>query len=185
MRVFDILASCMLIIVLIPLFLIISLIIFLSFDGPILHFSKRVGRFNENFMMPKFRTMKLSSPDIATHLLENPEKFVTPIGSILRRYSLDELPQLYSIFVGRMSFVGPRPALHNQEDLIELRTSLNIHKIRPGLTGLAQINGRDEISIDKKVELDYYYLQNKSFLLDLKIIFLTFFKVFKKSNISH
>jgi len=185
MRVFDILASCMLIIVLIPLFLIISLIIFLSFDGPILHFSKRVGRFNENFMMPKFRTMKLSSPDIATHLLENPEKFVTPIGSILRRYSLDELPQLYSIFVGRMSFVGPRPALHNQEDLIELRTSLNIHKIRPGLTGLAQINGRDEISIKRKVELDYEYSLNKSFFFDLGILIRTFSKVTKKNNITH
>ena len=185
MRIFDILVSSMLIIVLMPIFLIIGLIIFLSFDGPILHFSKRVGRFNENFMMPKFRTMKLASPDIATHLLENPEKFVTPIGSILRRYNLDELPQLFSIFVGNMSFVGPRPALHNQDDLINLRTSLGIDKIKPGLTGWAQINGRDSNTIKRKVELDYEYLLKKSFLLNMRIILITFFSVLAKKNISH
>ena len=129
--------------------------------------------------------MKKHTPNVATDLLKNPEKYILFSGKIIRKFSLDELPNLINILKGDMNFVGPRPALPSQVELNIKREQLGIHKLKPGITGWAQINGRDEISIDKKVELDYYYLQNKSFLLDLKIIFLTFFKVFKKSNISH
>ncbi len=135
--------------------------------------------------MPKFRTMKIDTPQLATHLLTNPEKYLTSIGPILRKLSLDELPQLYSVLVGDMSFVGPRPALFNQTDLIELRTSKSVDTLRPGITGWAQINGRDEIPIPLKVQLDEFYLKNQSIYLDVKIIFMTAFKVFFMKNISH
>jgi len=135
--------------------------------------------------MPKFRTMRTETPAVATHLLKNPEVYLTPVGSFLRRFSLDELPQLWSILKGDMSFVGPRPALYNQGDLIELRTRKKIHMLIPGITGWAQVNGRDELPIPVKVEFDDYYMKNKSFTLDLKILWITFVKVLKKEGIRH
>jgi len=168
----------------IPLFL-IYLAIRLTSEGPALHWSKRIGQNNKIFLMPKFRSMNLEAPQVATHLLQNPEQYLTPVGRIIRKTSLDELPQLYSVLKGDMSIVGPRPALFNQEDLKNLRTSYGIEKLRPGITGWAQVNGRDEIPLSKKVEYDFYYLQNQSILLDLKIILLTAIKVFKTEGISH
>ena len=153
--------------------------------GPILHWSNRVGRSNTNFKMPKFRTMKVGTPAVATHLLSDSGKYLTPVGSFLRKSSLDELPQLWSIFVGDMSFVGPRPALFNQHDLIALRTQYGIDKLAPGLTGWAQVNGRDELSIPIKVQYDLEYLQRQSFWFDMKILGLTFVKVVRRSGISH
>jgi len=135
--------------------------------------------------MPKFRTMRTDTPAVATHLLKNPEAYLTPVGSFLRKFSLDELPQLWSILKGDMSFVGPRPALHNQDDLKELRTRRNIHTLIPGITGWAQVNGRDELPIPVKVEFDDYYMKNKSFILDLKILWMTFVKVLKTEGIRH
>ncbi|MBT6011552.1 MAG: sugar transferase, partial [Candidatus Marinimicrobia bacterium] len=147
--------------------------------------SDRVGLYNKIFRMPKFRTMKLGTPNIATHLLSNHEAYRTAIGSFLRKYSLDELPQLFSIVLGDMSFVGPRPALFNQDDLIELRTVKGIHNYTPGLTGWAQINGRDEIPVVKKVEYDYEYILNQNFWYDMSILWITFSKVVLKSDVSH
>ena len=144
-----------------------------------------MGRNNKTFKMPKFRTMRLNTPDIATHLIENADQFVTPIGRILRKTSLDELPQLWSILKGDMAFVGPRPALHNQDDLITLRTQKGIHRLTPGVTGWAQIHGRDDLPIPEKVEMDFYYIRNRSTALDLNIIWRTFFTVFKSKGISH
>ena len=140
---------------------------------------------NTIFKMPKFRTMKIDAPPVATHLLSNPDHHLTPIGKLLRKSSLDELPQLLSILKGDMSFVGPRPALFNQHDLVELRTKKGVHSLTPGLTGWAQINGRDELPIPLKVEFDEYYLENRSFLLDMKILFMTFFKVLRREGIQH
>ena len=164
---------------------IIAILVGLTSPGPVLYWSDRVGRHNKIFRMPKFRTMRVGTPALATHLLANPEEFLTPIGSFLRRSSLDELPQLWNILVGEMSFVGPRPALFNQDDLILLRNSYGVDKVRPGLTGWAQINGRDDLPIPKKVQLDVEYVQRQSFLFDLKIFFLTFLKVFQRDGIAH
>jgi len=163
----------------------IGLLVRLTSRGPALYWSDRVGRNNVIYRMPKFRSMLLDTPAVATHLLDNPQKFLTPIGSFLRKSSLDELPQLWSIVKGHMSFVGPRPALFNQEDLIELRSRNGVDALLPGLTGWAQVNGRDELPIPKKVALDIYYLHNQSFFLDIRIILMTVFKVIKKDNVTH
>jgi O-antigen biosynthesis protein WbqP len=157
----------------------------LSSRGPILYWSERVGRDNTLFRMPKFRSMKVGTPTVATHLLRDPGSCLTPVGSFLRRSSLDELPQLWSILKGDMSFVGPRPALYNQHDLIELRTRCGVHRLRPGLTGWAQVNGRDELPIPQKVALDLVYLQRQSLLFDAKIMLLTALRVVQRSGVSH
>ena len=157
----------------------------LTSPGPVLYWSDRIGRHNRLFKMPKFRSMRIDTPAVATHLLSNPEQWLTPIGSFLRRSSLDELPQLWSIFKGDMSFVGPRPALFNQDDLMALRTEKGVHTLVPGLTGWAQINGRDELSITQKVEFDYEYLKNQSTLFDIKILWLTALRVIKRDSVSH
>jgi len=153
--------------------------------GPVLYWSSRVGRNNKIFTMPKFRTMQVDTPAVATHLLEDPDQYLTPIGSFLRKTSLDELPQLWSILKGDMSFVGPRPALFNQNDLIALRTQYGVHKLVPGLTGWAQINGRDELPVPEKVALDVEYLHHRSFWFDMKILVLTVIKVIKRDNVTH
>ncbi|MGB5229887.1 MAG: sugar transferase, partial [Desulfoprunum sp.] len=168
-RIFDSLAALAALLVLAMPMLAIAVAIKLTSTGPVLYWSDRVGRNNRIFRMPKFRTMRTDTPAVATHLLGDPDRYVTSIGKLLRKTSLDELPQLISIIKGDMSFVGPRPALFNQDDLIELRTSKGIHRLTPGLTGWAQINGRDELPIPVKVEFDQYYLLNRSMLLDLKI----------------
>lgn len=165
--------------------IIISTILLITQGTPIIFWSERVGKNNKLFKMPKFRSMKKNVPMIATHLLEKPESKITAIGKVLRKYSLDELPQIISLFQGNMTIVGPRPALFNQYDLIKLREEKNIHTILPGITGLAQINGRDSISLEEKVGYDYIYFVNKSFFYDLKIIFLTIFKIIKSKDISH
>lgn len=184
-RTFDLtLAILASLVLLVPIGL-VSLFVKLTSQGPIVYWSDRVGRGNKIFKMPKFRTMQIDTPAVATHLLSNPEQFLTPIGSFLRRSSLDELPQLWSILRGDMSFVGPRPALFNQDDLIALRTRYGVDQVTPGLTGWAQINGRDELPIPEKVQLDVEYMQRQSFWFDLKIIFLTFLKVLKKDGITH
>lgn len=184
-RIFDLtLAILAALVLLVPIGL-VSLFVKLTSQGPIVYWSDRVGRDNKIFKMPKFRTMRIDTPAVATHLLSNPEQFLTPIGSFLRRSSLDELPQLWSILCGDMSFVGPRPALFNQDDLIALRTRYGVDQMTPGLTGWAQINGRDELPIPEKVQLDVEYMQRKSFCFDLKIIVLTFLKVLKKDGIAH
>jgi O-antigen biosynthesis protein WbqP len=166
-------------------FLIIALLVIVTSPGPVIHWSKRIGKNNQHFLMPKFRTMRIDTPQVATHLLANGENYLTPIGSFLRKSSLDEIPQLYSVLIGQMNLVGPRPALYNQEDLIELRTKLGIHQIAPGVTGWAQINGRDELPIPVKVEFDRAYLEKRNLLFDIKIIVLTIYKVVKRSGIQH
>lgn len=184
-RVFDLaLAAAVGLIVLVPV-LLVAVAVRVTSTGPVLYWSKRVGRNNTLFKMPKFRSMRADTPAVATHLLPNPEAYLTPIGSFLRKSSLDELPQLWSILRGDMSFVGPRPALFNQYDLIELRNQARVSELVPGLTGWAQINGRDELPIPQKVKLDIEYLQKKSFWLDLKIIWLTGIKVLKRDNVTH
>ena len=184
-RLMDIaLAAVAVLLLLIPLVL-VAIAVRLTSPGPVLYWSDRVGRNNTIFRMPKFRSMRVGTPAVATHLLSNPESHLTPIGSFLRKSSLDELPQLWSIVVGDMSFVGPRPALFNQNDLIALRTQCGVHQLVPGLTGWAQINGRDELPIPQKVELDVEYLRRKSLLFDLKILFLTFWRVIMRSGITH
>ena len=184
-RIFDfILALFALLILLLPIVVIIFLVKFTSV-GPVVYWSDRIGRRNRIFRMPKFRTMKVDTPAIATHLLPDPKQFLTPIGSFLRKSSLDELPQLWSIIKGDMSFVGPRPALFNQDDLIALRTEFGVESLRPGLTGWAQINGRDELPIVEKVKLDVEYLQRQSFFWDIRIIFLTFLKVVGRDGVTH
>lgn len=165
--------------------LIVALAVRFTSSGPILYWSDRVGRNNSNFKMPKFRTMRTDTPAVATHLLGEPDRWLTPIGKFLRKSSLDELPQLLSILTGDMSIVGPRPALFNQDDLIALRTKKGVHQLIPGLTGWAQVNGRDELPIPIKVEFDEWYLRNSSFMLDLKIIMMTFIKVLKKEGVTH
>ena len=166
-------------------FLIIAVLVRVTSSGSVIYWSTRMGRNNKTFKMPKFRTMRLNTPDIATHLIENADQFVTPIGKFLRKTSLDEIPQLWSIIKGDMAFVGPRPALYNQDDLIALRTQKGIHQLTPGITGWAQIKGRDELPIPEKVEMDFYYIRNRSNSLDLKIIWHTFFAVFKSKGITH
>lgn len=184
-RLFDLFLSALLLIVFAIPMLTVALLIRLTSKGPIFHWSKRIGQDNAIFLMPKFRSMRVDTPQIATHLLSDPRSFLTPIGGFLRKSSLDELPQLFSVLAGHMSFVGPRPALFNQEDLIELRTQKSVHLLKPGITGWAQVNGRDELPIPRKVEFDEYYLQNHSFFLDLKIMCFTFFKVFKADGVHH
>ena len=184
-RVFDLLLATFATVVLIIPVIIVALMVRLTSKGPALYWSDRVGRHNRIFRMPKFRSMQIGTPAVATHLLAKPEAYLTPIGSFLRKSSLDELPQLWSILKGDMSFVGPRPALFNQHDLIELRTCAGVHALLPGLTGWAQINGRDELPIPQKVMLDVEYLKKKSFYLDIKIIFLTAMKVLRRDNVTH
>jgi O-antigen biosynthesis protein WbqP len=184
-RAFDLLlASGALLVLALPLML-VALAVRLTSPGPALYWSDRVGRGNRIFKMPKFRSMRTDTPAVATHLLENPGQWLTPIGSFLRKSSLDELPQLWSIFRGDMSFVGPRPALFNQHDLIALRQERGVHQLMPGLTGWAQINGRDELPIPQKVQLDEEYLQRRSFLFDLKILWLTAIKVKARDGVAH
>lgn len=163
----------------------VAITVKMTSKGPVLYWSDRVGRNNQIFRMPKFRSMQIGTPAVATHLLSNPDAYLTSIGSFLRKSSLDELPQLWSIFKGDMSFVGPRPALFNQHDLIALRTQAGVHRLTPGLTGWAQINGRDELPIPQKVKLDMEYLRRQSLLFDIKIIFLTGWKVIQRDNVSH
>jgi O-antigen biosynthesis protein WbqP len=184
-RVFDlILAFLVGLLFLIP-FLSVAAAVALTSSGPVLYWSDRVGRNNRIFRMPKFRSMQVDTPAVATHLLSNPDTYLTPIGSFLRKSSLDELPQLWSILMGDMSFVGPRPALFNQQDLIELRTKAGVHTLMPGLTGWAQINGRDELPIPQKVALDVEYLHRRSVIFDTYIIFMTAMKVIRRDGIVH
>lgn len=182
-RLIDILLAAILLAVLGLPILCIALAIKLASRGPVLHISTRVGRGNQPFRMPKFRTMRTDTPQLATHLLPDPEQWITPLGAWLRKTSLDELPQLWSIFRGDMSFVGPRPALFNQNDLIELRTWKGVDRISPGLTGWAQINGRDTLSIEEKTTLDKYYLQHQSLRMDTLIIWRTAFKALRCDDI--
>ena len=184
-RVFDICLSFLALLVLALPIVIVALLVKLTSQGPILYWSDRVGRYNAVFRMPKFRTMLVDTPAVATHLLNDPKRYLTSIGSFLRKTSLDELPQLWSIVKGDMSFVGPRPALFNQNDLIALRTQRGVERLLPGLTGWAQINGRDELPIPQKVALDVEYLHRKSFGLDLKIIWLTAFRVLRRDGVAH
>lgn len=184
-RLFDIVVALAGLVVLAPFLAAIAVAVRLDSKGPALHWSKRVGRDNVIFPMPKFRTMRTDTPDVATHLLEDPAKWVTPLGAALRRTSLDELPQLWSVLIGQMSLVGPRPALFNQDDLVALRTEAGVHRLRPGVTGWAQINGRDEIPIPRKVRLDAEYLARRSFVLDLKIIFGTLAAALSGRGVSH
>ena len=184
-RVFDLsLALCAAMILALPIVL-VAVAVHLTSPGPALYWSNRVGRNNKIFRMPKFRSMRIGTPAVATHLLSDPKAHLTPIGSFLRKSSLDELPQLWSILVGDMSFVGPRPALFNQDDLIALRTEYGVHTLVPGLTGWAQVNGRDELPIPQKVALDTEYLMNRSLWLDIRILWLTFVKVLRSDGVSH
>ncbi|MDP9916405.1 O-antigen biosynthesis protein WbqP [Variovorax boronicumulans] len=184
-RFFDFfLAIVVTAIFLLPL-VIVALAVFVTSRGPVLYWSDRVGRNNRIFKMPKFRSMRVGTPAMATHLLSEPGQYLTPIGSFLRKSSLDELPQLWSIFVGDMSFVGPRPALFNQQDLIGLRAQYGVHVLLPGLTGWAQVNGRDELPVPAKVQLDVEYLQRRSFWFDIRILWLTFVKVLRREGVTH
>jgi len=184
-RVFDLVVSFFSIIIFsLPLGL-MALLVKLDSKGPVLYWSDRVGKSNMIFRMPKFRTMQVGTPAVATHLLSESDKYLTPVGSFLRKSSLDELPQLWSILIGDMSFVGPRPALFNQDDLIALRTQYRIDQLVPGLTGWAQVNGRDELSILDKVQYEVEYLQKQSFWFDMKILSLTFLKVVRRAGVSH
>ena len=184
-RVFDLFAGVMLLLSLVTILLFIVIAIRLTSKGPSLYWSDRVGKNNKIFKMPKFRSMLIDTPDVATHLLDNPDACLSPIGGFLRRSSLDELPQLFSVLKGDMSFVGPRPALYNQDDLIALRTEKGVDKLLPGITGWAQVNGRDELSIPDKVALDVEYLNRQSFWFDIKILWMTFLKVVKRDGVSH
>ena len=184
-RIFDVLSVLIIVVIITTLLLIIVLLIKITSKGSILFWSKRIGVNNKIFLMPKFRTMREDTPEVATHLLKDPDQFLTSIGPFLRRTSLDEIPQLYSVLLGDMSLVGPRPALFNQEDLINLRTEKGIHKLKPGITGWAQVNGRDEITIPEKVRLEEEYLDKMSWKMDMRIIGLTFIKVLKKDSVIH
>lgn len=184
-RVFDLVLAALAASVLLWPMLVIALAVRLSSPGPALYWSSRVGRNNQLFKMPKFRSMRLDTPVVATHLLGSPESYLTPIGSFLRKSSLDELPQLWCIFRGDMSFVGPRPALYNQADLIEMRTQYGVEVLRPGLTGLAQISGRDELPIPQKVKFDVEYLKSHSLVGDIEILFRTAVKVLRRDGVTH
>lgn len=182
-RIFDILSSLIAIILFSPILLALAIIVKCTSQGPVLFKQRRIGKDNVEFMIYKFRTMRIDTPNVATHLLKNPEQYITPIGKFMRKTSLDELPQLFNILKGEMSVVGPRPALYNQYDLIEMRTNANVHTVRPGLTGLAQVSGRDELENEQKVHFDQQYVQKQSFFFDLKLIFLTVVKVFKSEGV--
>ncbi len=184
-RFFDLALACVAAVLLVLPIAVVAVAVRMTSPGPALYWSDRVGRQNRIFKMPKFRSMRIDTPAVATHLLQNPDQWLTPIGSFLRRSSLDELPQLWSILRGDMSFVGPRPALFNQDDLIALRTEKNVHELVPGLTGWAQVNGRDELPIPQKVELDAEYLRRQSFIFDLKILWMTILKVISRDGVSH
>jgi len=184
-RIFDLVLGFFAVILLVVPILFVALLVKLTSTGPALYWSDRLGKDNKVFKMPKFRSMRIDTPAVATHLLQNPGQWLTPIGSFLRKTSLDELPQLWSILKGDMSFVGPRPALYNQEDLIALRTEKGVHELVPGLTGWAQVNGRDELPVEQKVELDVEYLNKRSFLFDLKILWMTSLKVLSRDGVSH
>jgi O-antigen biosynthesis protein WbqP len=184
-RVFDLfLAAVASLLLLIPCVL-VAVLVGITSKGPILYWSDRVGRENRIFKMPKFRSMRVGTPAVATHLLSDPSSYLTPIGSFLRKSSLDELPQLWSIIKGDMSFVGPRPALYNQNDLIELRTQYGVDKLVPGLTGWAQVNGRDELPIPQKVAFDSEYLQKQSIVFDIRILWMTALKVIMRADVTH
>ena len=184
-RIFDLLLGVAILVLLVVPMLLIVIAVRLSSKGPALYWSDRVGVNNEIFKMPKFRSMLTDTPALATHLLDNPEVYLSPIGGFLRLSSLDELPQLFSVLKGDMSFVGPRPALFNQDDLITLRTEKGVDKLLPGITGWAQVNGRDELSIPDKVALDVEYLNRQSFWFDIKILWMTFLKVINRDGVSH
>ena len=184
-RAADLALALLLTVVLSPVVVLTALLIKSTSRGPVLFWSDRVGRDNVTFRMPKFRTMRIGTPVLATHLLDDAAAFLTPVGSFLRTTSLDEIPQLWSIVVGDMSFVGPRPALFNQDDLIALRTEAGVHRLVPGLTGWAQINGRDELSIVEKVRLDSEYLLRRSCFFDLKVLWLTCVRVLRRDDIAH
>lgn len=184
-RLFDLLLGLLALAVLLLPLLLVALLVRFTSPGPVLYWSDRVGRHNRIFKMPKFRSMRVGTPAVATHLLTDPRGYLTPVGSFLRKSSLDELPQLWSILKGDMSFVGPRPALYNQDDLIALRTEAGVHELVPGLTGWAQVNGRDELPIPQKVALDAEYLRRRSLAFDCHIIWLTFLKVVQRDGVSH
>ena len=184
-RTFDLLLGIVALVVFTLPLVFVAIAVRLTSVGPVLYWSDRVGRNNRIFRMPKFRSMRVDTPAVATHLLEDPARWLTPIGSFLRKSSLDELPQLWSILRGDMSFVGPRPALFNQDDLIALRTKAGVHILVPGLTGWAQVNGRDDMPIPAKVKFDTEYLEQKSFGFDLKILWTTFLKVIQRDGVSH
>ena len=184
-RTFDLLLGVAILVLLVAPLLLISIAVSLSSKGPALYWSDRIGKNNKIFKMPKFRSMRIDTHAVATHLLNNPDSYLSPIGGFLRRSSLDELPQLFSVLKGDMSFVGPRPALYNQDDLIALRTEKGVDKLLPGITGWAQVNGRDELSIPDKVALDVEYLNRQSFWFDMKILWMTFLKVIKRDGVSH
>lgn len=184
-RLFDFFIALLVSLILLPLLIFIYFLVIFSSNGPALYWSERVGKNNQLFSMPKFRSMRVNTPAVATHLLENPDCYLTPVGRFLRKTSIDELPQLWSILRGDMSLVGPRPALFNQDDLIQMRTTLGIQTLLPGLTGWAQVHGRDELNITSKVDLDYEYLLNQSLKLDVYILWLTFIKVIFSEGVSH
>lgn len=184
-RLFDLALGVLATVILLWPIVIVALLVRLTSPGPAFYWSDRVGRHNKIFRMPKFRSMRIETPAVATHLLQNPDQWLTPIGSFLRKSSLDELPQLWSILKGDMSFVGPRPSLFNQDDLIALRTEKGIDELVPGLTGWAQVNGRDDLPIPQKVQLDAEYLQQQNFLFDLKILWMTALKVLARDGVSH
>ena len=184
-QIFDLFASVILLLSLVIVALFIAIAIRLTSKGPVLYWSERIGKNNKIFKMPKFRSMLSGTPAVATHILDNPDSYLSPIGSFLRSSSLDELPQLFSVLRGDMSFVGPRPALYNQDDLITLRTQKGVDRLLPGITGWAQVNGRDELSIPDKVALDVEYLNRQSFWFDMKILWMTFLKVIKRDGVSH
>ena len=184
-RAFDLIFATFLLLILFTPLLLLAFLIVVTSKGPALYWSMRIGKNNVIFKMPKLRSMFIDAPTLATHLLTTPDAFLSPIGVFLRRNSLDELPQLFSVLKGDMSFVGQRPALYNQDDLIKLRTDNGVNKLLPGITGWAQVNGRDELSISEKVELDVEYMNRQSFLFDMKILWMTFLNVIKRHGISH
>lgn len=184
-RLFDVALVLVTIVILALPMLLIAVLVRITSTGPVFYWSSRVGLKNQIFQMPKFRTMQVGAPVVATHLLNEPERYLTPIGPLLRKFSLDELPQLWSVLKGDMSLVGPRPALFNQDDLISLRTEMGVHELVPGLTGWAQVNGRDELPIPQKVRLDLEYLEHRSLLFDMKILWMTALKVLSRDGVSH
>ena len=184
-RIFDLLLGIAVFMLWATFILLVAIAVRLSSKGPVLYWSDRIGKDNKTFKMPKFRSMLLGTPTVATHLLDNPDVYLSPIGGFLRSFSLDELPQLFSVLKGDMSFVGPRPALFNQDDLIALRKEKGVDKLLPGITGWAQVNGRDKLSISDKVALDVEYLNRKSFWFDIKILWMTFLKVINRDGVSH
>jgi O-antigen biosynthesis protein WbqP len=184
-RLFDMMAALAGLLVLWPVLLVIAMAVRLDSPGPAIHWSRRVGRNNRLFLMPKFRSMRIDTPDVATHLLDDPQQWITPLGRLLRRTSLDEFPQLWSVLIGQMSLVGPRPALFNQDDLVALRTEAGVHRLRPGVTGWAQINGRDDLPIAEKVRFDADYMARRSLVFDIRIILITLRAAVAAKGVSH